>query len=121
MSEESNQYKNLLEWWVGHEESMELRDALVQAMNQGDLDARFLWKIFRETENVWPGFRRLPLLEAYEAQPDGIPLPDMPEYLEQRARAFFYLGKYEEGLAAVKEALELCPAEDKRIIAGFSI
>jgi tetratricopeptide (TPR) repeat protein len=103
---ERERAEHLLAWWAGAEHIDALREDLVDGMHDGHFSPDFLWTLFQQTEDRWPAFRRLALLEAYEKQPGGIPSGAMPGYLAHRIPLLIAEGRFAEAAEFSRQGRE---------------
>jgi tetratricopeptide (TPR) repeat protein len=103
-----------LEWWVGTEEADFLRDGLASALAEGRLKPESLWGAFIGTEDRWPPYRRLAVLDAYgtgprdeEGNPLGVPMERLGDFHYWRAALLYDLGKYSESLRHAEQAASI--------------
>jgi len=95
-------YASLLSWWVGMDGAERLSEQLVEQMKDGLLSPDIVWSVFETTKNTWPPYRRKALLDAYEKQPDGIPVDRFESFHYEKSWILFQLAEYDEALAIAK-------------------
>jgi hypothetical protein len=76
-----------LAWWIGCEETEALRKHLSQWMREGIIGTAVVWRVLEMSEDRWPPYRRLMLLEAYGDQPLGIPVENVASLRTDACRA----------------------------------
>jgi tetratricopeptide (TPR) repeat protein len=104
-SEEQGQYARRLHWWIAEEEADALVDLLAKHVEAGALSTDVLWAV-AERSREWPPVRRLALLDAMQADPDGIPLDRLAAYYHVRAAILLDLGRCDEARLSCQAALQ---------------
>jgi tetratricopeptide (TPR) repeat protein len=103
---EREYYERCLKWWVGPEEARFLAEQLTEEVVEGRVDPdsllRFAW-----AQDDWPPYRKLALVEAYSARPDGIPFDLVRPLHLYRASNLRLMGRLDEGLQEAEAGLEL--------------
>lgn len=108
LGDERKTYEEHLAWWIGLEEASELTGLLVKAMSDGKVAPQSLWMAI-SNDGVWcPSFRRLAILEAYERQPDGIPVGNYPPFCSVKGNVLLAMGRHKEAETLVREAVDIC-------------
>jgi tetratricopeptide (TPR) repeat protein len=117
--EERDGYLRDLDWWVGTDGADALRDELTLAVATGRLKHEILWSALLGTEERWPAYRRLALLDAYGAGPRddegnslGVPLERFGEFQTLRAELLVDLGQYRDALGHAEQGASIAEAQN---------
>ena len=95
---ERGHYEEELAWWIGVDEAEDLAEDLARQVEEGRLAPHVLWDIVQESEQRWPTYRRLALLDAFAQQPGGIPQQLLGSFYNLRAGLLFAEARYSEAL-----------------------
>ncbi len=96
----------LLAWWSDYESAEELKKQLIEEMEHGVLKPETLWETATRNEDIWKPIVIFRLLEAYAAQPDGIPWHMRDRFVLSYARSLFDLGRYEDAYREIQAAMK---------------
>ena len=107
----------LLAWWSDYESAEELKKQLIEEMEHGVLKPETLWETATRNEDIWKPIVIFRLLEAYAAQPDGIPWHMRDHFVLSYARSLFVLGRYEDAYREIQAAMKgLKESEESEIV-----
>jgi hypothetical protein len=81
----AEQYAYQLAWWAGLEDLEVLREAITTAIKAGDVSPQLVWSVLLKSKDHWPPSRRMALLNAYGAQPGGVPAGNLSNFLAEKA------------------------------------
>jgi len=98
-------------WWVSQVHVEDFKEELLQQCNNQSLDAETLWNLSTITENIWPPWRRLPLLEVYGKQNQGMPDGRRLTWIERLGKCLYNNGGYKSALNIYREVFR----EEKKL------
>lgn len=99
--------RRAMAWWVGPDESVEFKDALVEQLAAGAIDPEELWAALTSRPLPWPAWRRLALCDAYAEQPEGVPGERESDVPFVRAHLLVELQQLEQARDEVTRSWEL--------------
>lgn len=113
-SQEREEYARRLRWWSDSEEAEAFAAVLSEQVRAGKLSIDVLWAA-AETREEWTPRRRLALLDAMQAAPDGIALTLLPAYHYTRAGLLSSIGRYREAMLSCRSGLDVVPETDHEL------
>jgi tetratricopeptide (TPR) repeat protein len=103
-------HQQRLAWWIASDEAEALTEHLVNRLTRRELAPEVLLRLIREIHRKWPAFRLKALIDAYDGQPDGIPVAELGPLHVLRAMAFRELGKVRAAFSEARAAIRFFEA-----------